>query len=159
MSEFEEGLEEGFKEQFNLPPETLWVIGRINKEIQERTKYGRRIETVQAAKAHILNWSNGLAAWYPYSWTVKKGSQVDLDANQILVYGNLKRINEIAKWLDPLPLYGASFEARTRGIYDPYTHWRAVSKEDNPSALPIILPLLILIGLPIVQHILGNFRK
>jgi len=87
------------------------TVRDINKLIKEKTQYG--VKTVTAEKSgYVLSWNNDSADWYP-SLKVKKGDDVRLDANQVLVYGiNLAELKKIVDYgqLEQLPLYGGSFE-------------------------------------------------
>lgn len=58
-----------------------------------------------------LKWED----WRP----AKVGDTHTLDANQILVYATAADIDAVVRWLEPLPLYSFSFEAKQRGIFDP----------------------------------------
>ena len=87
------------------------TVRDINKLIREKTSYGRKPVTAEK-NGYVLSWSNGSAEWYP-SQRVKKGETVNLDANQVLVYGiNLTELKKIVDYgqLEQLPLYGGSFE-------------------------------------------------
>lgn len=68
----------------------------------------------------------------------KPGDEVQLDANEIVAYGKRADIRAVVNWLEPLPLYGYSFEARERGIFDPagwlralFERWRAGESEEE----------------------------
>ena len=120
-----------------IPPHIQPVVSSMDAEIAKRVTYGMREETVKAANAWIASWSNAKARWSVWRWKpMKKGQAISLDANEILVYGKLKDLNEATKWAIPLPLYRASFEAKGRGIYDPETHVLGVlGRKETPPGL------------------------
>lgn len=86
----------------------------INNLIKFRTTYGVRKETA-TKRGYKLSWSNASARWNCY-YSVNKGEVVELDANQILVYGNKKNIEIVITELDPLPLYKNSYEYNNKAI-------------------------------------------
>jgi len=108
------------------PPEQLSTkVVDINSQIQRMRGYGRRTETVANRNAWVAEWSNGSADWWVYRSPTGHplvrptvGTTVSLDANQMLVYGTHADVTEALKWVDPLPLYGRSFEGRARGVQD-----------------------------------------
>jgi len=85
----------------------------INKLIAERTHYGVRIVTM-IKPATIMCWSNGSANWYTYHPDsishIKKGEEISLDANQIIVPFKRNEVLKIIEDVDQLPLYANSFE-------------------------------------------------
>ncbi len=123
-------LPEAFTKEFSLTPARLALIQYINKLISQRTKYGLREETVEKIPAYELVWSNAGANWYIWSLAYqRKGQLVKMDANHILVQGIRKaEIEAVLKWLNPLPLYSFSYEAKERGIYDPIGHLRMLAQ-------------------------------
>lgn len=101
------------------------LIQRINLMIDQRTHYGVRTEVAQA-RGHIIAWSNSAAEWWLYAQAEKKGSTIRLDANQVFVSGvSYYRLYNVLQYLNPLPLYAASFEAKERGSYRPDIHMQA----------------------------------
>lgn len=111
-------LPEAFLRAFSLTPERIALVQTINNQIRQRTKYGTRQEVVERAPGYVLTWSNGSAAWYT-SWARKRGETATLDANEVLVQGVKKAdLEAILRWLEPLPLYAYSYEAKERGFFD-----------------------------------------
>lgn len=82
--------------------------------VTKRTGYGLRVEKAPRAGCHKLAWSNAGRAWDVYASSYTRGTPVTLDANEILACGTLRDLNAIALALPPLPLYGFSYEGRTR---------------------------------------------
>ncbi len=112
---------------FALTPERIELVERVNEFIRQRTRYGVRKENVAKSPGYILHWSNASAEWYVYGGRYAKGEMVTLDANQVLVQGAKKSdLDPICRWLEPLPLYRHSFEARERGIFDSQGWLRAL---------------------------------
>lgn len=112
---------EAFLRAFKLTPSRIALAQRVNNLIRLRTKYGKRFETVESPPAYVLSWSNGSAAWWGPNYAyMKRGASVDIDANEVLVQGATKAdLKAILGYLEPLPLYAASFEAKERGFFDP----------------------------------------
>ena len=93
---------------------------RVNDLIRDRTYYGVR-EEVAERSGHKLIWSNGAGRWFVGHPGVKKGAEMELDANQVFVPGararDLKYLAE-SGMLESLPLYGGSYERREMGTPD-----------------------------------------
>jgi len=51
------------------------------------------------------------------------GDKVYLDASEIIIYSKKEDVNAILSYLEPLPLYAHSFEARERGFGTPPPPW------------------------------------
>jgi hypothetical protein len=94
-----------------LDDETNSIIKETNEKVSERTSYGRRNELAEH-NSMVLTYSNESRAWYPTA-KAKKGKTVDLDANMILLKETKDKVKlgHAASCLNPLPLYGLSFEA------------------------------------------------
>lgn len=143
-------IPEGFVKAFRPTPEQVELIQQVNDAIRKRTTYGVRIEVVKSIPVHELQWSNAGADWgriraWPVTpidprhikgeWGLYKrlerrarpGDEVELDANMILAYGRARDIDATLSYLEPLPLYKHSFEAKQRGFGTsppPWTkHW------------------------------------
>ena len=102
------------------------LIVTSNNIISEMTTYGvRQIEIVKQP-SYILSWSNASASWGVEYYTIHGNritetpynSTIVIDANQFVLQAPKKLILEVIPWLDPLPLYSGSFEAKERGIFD-----------------------------------------
>lgn len=127
-------LPEAFFRAFELTPERIALVQRINDQIRQRTAYGMRSQVVERVPAYRIQWSNGSAEWDIYYYAERRtGKVLELDADTILVQGVKKEdIEAVLRWLEPLPLYSFSYEARQRGIFDPlgwlralYQRWQA----------------------------------
>lgn len=94
-----------------LDDESKKIIEEINKKVEERTSYGRRKELAET-NSIILSWSNSSKSWNP-AGRAKKGEEVDLGANMILVKNikDITKLGHISSCLQELPLYKLSFEA------------------------------------------------
>lgn len=118
-----------------------------NSKIKERTKYGHRTELAEGPSV-VLNWSNHQQEWGPVphrvefndhgvthlEYYIPKGTEVDLDASQILVQAPKRVIKEGIQHLDPLPLYDASIESAERGQTHPVEaimNWVEGSSDEN----------------------------
>lgn len=96
----------------NLTQQDKEVIEDINSQISGRTSYGGRGELAQKGYATALYWSNGIAHWI-IGRRYKKGEEVTLDANEVLVQGvKPKDLDRFLCCLDELPLYHFSHEGR-----------------------------------------------
>ena len=100
------------------------ALDAASEQARQRTFYGLRPITLPAAPFFsILTWDNGAAEWYTdymtTEWAVRlawKGRrEISLDANQILIPYPPYVAARIAPWVEPLPLYHFSTEARGRG--------------------------------------------
>lgn len=92
----------------------------VNSEVRQRTSYGVRYEVAERP-GYTLTWSNGAARWFVWYPRVKKGREVMLDANMIFIPGATARdLNYLIEegLIEPLPLYGGSFERRRMGTPD-----------------------------------------
>ena len=93
------------------------LVRKVNALIGGRVQYGRRLE--EATQPSIpLSWSNHSQSWYIGGGTTKKGQQIKLDANQILVpkaWGTRSMLEAARSHLDELPLFSGSTEAWMRG--------------------------------------------
>jgi len=110
------------KEIEELTKEELEAFVEVNRQVGERTMYGIRKETVPEGEYAILTWSNGAGRWMVSGWLYrdrKTGDTVDLDANMLLVKYPQQQVEKFIAYLDPLPLYGLSTEARMRGEASP----------------------------------------
>ncbi len=88
-------------------------VKSINNKIKERTSYGRRDEKA-TTPSMVISWSNESTSWYA-SKRVKKGENVNLDANQLLIKTIPMRQLELALGcLETLPLYGNAFESKSK---------------------------------------------
>lgn len=99
--------------------EAKMAVAQLNKEVAQRIGYGVR-PYVAPSNGHVLAWSNAAERWIVYSHEYKKGDEVKevaggLDANMIFAPYEDEFLRRIVHLLDPLPLYGASFEAKQRG--------------------------------------------
>ena len=121
---------------FGLGDIEIVAIADINTEIAKLVSYGVREMPLGDVPNYRLNWSNGGSRWWVYPNTEEKRhsenisrvnkvrENIRLDANELLVSGISKEvIDRVLPWLDPLPLYAASMEARERGIYDDNVHF------------------------------------
>jgi len=143
-------LPEAFVKAFELTPERIQLVQRLNDEVRGRTKYGTREEALPGPvrEVWVLTWSNASAEWfvsghpfyyryapgdpeagvvgYIFRHPVRMGEIVVLDANQIMVRGRRRELERVVRWLEPLPLYKFSFEAKGRGIFDPWGWLKAL---------------------------------
>jgi hypothetical protein len=108
----------------NLEKGELEAYVEVNKNIENMTSYGGRNELIECNKPVMVYWSNSTANWnvgHPDSyWTKgkKKGDEVHLDANQMIVCYPYRTMKKIAPCLKQLPLYYCSTEAKKRGEVD-----------------------------------------
>lgn len=115
------------EDEMDITPEDQELITHINAEIAKLTNLGRRTEIVHSRNAHIIEWSNGSAEWWVYrSGQYGSGSliinrELNLDANQVLIYVPLYKLDKILQWLNPLPLYEGSYEYKK--LKDQYGFW------------------------------------
>ncbi len=121
-----EAMERGWLEQEQNPdapgaydPE---LVDRINANIDRLVSYGMRTEIATGYPSYVLSWSNASARWGIYARIHKKGEQVRLDANQILVQAARPAIEEALPLLHMLPLFSLSYE---------YTHRPPTLEEDD----------------------------
>jgi len=84
------------------------------QKVRSRKSYGIREEVAKYPGIRII-WSNSAAEWYPAYYMTKRGENIRLDANELLIYTDKKTATEWCKTLPPLPLYGSSFEAAWLG--------------------------------------------
>lgn len=103
----------------DLTKEDLIAIEAVDKEIAKRTYYGIRTEVAKRPSV-IISWSNGSASWDVYPGRIEPGTEVQLDANQVLAPYSWARMNRICDFLIEHPLYRASTEARDRGVSSPW---------------------------------------
>ena len=126
MSGHDEQFRDTIQTAFGLGDIEIVAIHDINKEIAKLVGYGLRDVPLGTAPNYRIHWSNGGARWwmYPNPLTKKETPVVKLDANELLVSGFRRSVvQRIVQWLNPLPLYAASFEARERGVYDNDIHF------------------------------------
>ncbi len=127
-------LPDAFMRAFSLTPERIALVPKVNDMIRRRTRYGTREETVTSKKAWRISWYNGSADWDMQYGARKHGEVVVLDANQVLVKDvDGRDLRAILRWLEPLPLYAASFEAKTRDFFDPMRWLDAAAKSVRKS--------------------------
>ena len=88
----------------------------INNQIESRTTYGVREETVTEMPVNMIRWSNAQEGWYIVKSNLFIGDIVQLDANELLVPYTSLVINRIREELLPLPLFTHSFESVYGGI-------------------------------------------
>lgn len=82
------------------------------QDVLARTQFGTRTETA-LEPGWVVSWSNGNRNWGRFmTRPVKRGQQVSLDANQIIVYAKAREADRIASHLPAPPIDAASFEAR-----------------------------------------------
>lgn len=119
---------------------------QIDDMIRKRTSYGTREEPLPGpvSRVWVLSWSNGSASWgvaghpiwykyepghpeakygYLYRHPTKIGDLAMLDANQVMVMARKGDILAILDYLEPLPLYAFSTEARIGGFGKPPPPW------------------------------------
>lgn len=83
-------------------------------DVLARTQYGTRTEVARRA-GWRADWSNASRSWHVWR-QVRKGEQLELDANCIVIYSKAKRdAARIAAHLPALPLDSLSHEAKERG--------------------------------------------
>ena len=114
----------------SCPPELWDKVKVINELIATLTVYGRHEVEPVGRSAYRLMWSNASSQWYMDQYTNYASDKMvySFDANELLVSGIGKKwINLALPWLNPLPLYAASFEAKTRGIYNPIVHIHGIA--------------------------------
>ena len=97
------------------------IIGAINTEIFQRTRYGTGTESsagIPRSRVVSLVWANGSESWYcSRPWEVHPDT-IQLDANEVLVLGlESKQIEPLLPFLKELPLFRGSFEAKERGKF------------------------------------------
>ena len=135
-------LPEAFLRAFELTPERIELVQKLNNEVRKRTTYGTREEPLPGpvSGVWVLSWSNGSAEWYvsghPFYYKhapsspeagemgyitrrpSRAGDIVVLDSNQFMVRAKKSDLLKVVRWLEPLPLYRFSFEAKGRGFFD-----------------------------------------
>ena len=94
------------------------LIVTSNNIISEMTTYGLRQVEIVKQPSYILSWSNASASWGVQYYKIPHNGTIVIDANQFVLQAPKKLILEVIPWLDPLPLYSGSFEAKERGIFD-----------------------------------------
>ena len=104
----------------DLTHKDLSAVDVTDKEIMKRTGYGVRREVAKEPSTRIV-WSNAGAHWIVYLNRIEPGTEVELDANEIMVPFSPARMERIADFLVELPLYAASIEAKMRGAETPWT--------------------------------------
>ena len=110
---------------FGLGDTEIVAIADINTEISKLVSYGLREVKLGESPNFRLNWSNGLSRWWAYPDVISEDKEtIRLDANALAVAVVSKEVlDRVLPWLDPLPLYAASLEAKERGIYDDNVHF------------------------------------
>lgn len=101
-----------------LNEEDTKIIKSLNAEISKRKYYGIREETAPAP-GYIIGWSNADAIWHIYSGYRRKGEKLRLDANLVFASYSRDKLERVTPYLNQLPLYVYSTEAKERG--EPYT--------------------------------------
>ena len=103
----------------DLTKEDLRAVTVTDERITERTGYGVRSEIAEEPSTEI-SWSNGGACWVVYPRRIEPGTEVELDANEIIVPYSPVRMDRIVDFLIELPLYRLSTEAGLRGVETPW---------------------------------------
>lgn len=85
------------------------TIEELSEKIKTLTKYGLRKEEVKE-NGYIFTWSNAAKSWWMSHVLKKKGSVVELDANQFIGYLTKEEGENLVGNLPELPLYKNSFE-------------------------------------------------
>ena len=124
-----------YEERFEDRPELLDLILDTNARISRLVRYGVREVVLADPPAWKIYWSNGSEKWFripvrdkraPHL-TWKAGETVKADANELIVYAAARSVDAILPYLNWLPLYGYSTEARQGGFGEappPWTmHW------------------------------------
>ena len=97
-----------------VDPDVYAAALNINAQIATMTAYGVRTLDPSDVGTVRLVWSNAAAAWYA---TANSKTNDRFDANEISVKGvRIGSVRAALSYLDPLPLYGNSFEGRMRGV-------------------------------------------
>jgi len=107
------------------------LVDRINAGIDRLTSLGLRTEIATGYPSYTLHWSNAGAIWHIFYRVHKKGDQVRLDANQLLVQASRPAIEEAMPLLHMLPLYGDSFERHWDWKTHPPTLRPPTQEEDD----------------------------
>ena len=151
-----------YEERFENDPELLDLILDTNERISRLVRYGVRDVVLASKPASKIVWSNGGEKWgqtsvrpvtgprmlqdimesfgEPRGEEVKEaqaGETIKVDANELIVYAPERSIDAILPYLNWLPLYSYSTEARfERGIGEappPWTmHWTWTDPEGGP---------------------------
>ena len=110
---------------FGLGDTEIVALADIITEISKLVSYGLREVKLGESPNFRLNWSNGLSRWWAYPDVISEDKEtIRLDANELAVSVVSKEVlDRVLPWLDPLPLYAASLEAKERGIYDDNVHF------------------------------------
>lgn len=96
----------------SLTDEDIEIMLDINNEIEKIQFYGHHNELVESGRSTVLKWSNSCECWnVSYFRELKKGNEITLDANEILVSYPKSKVNKYLCLLNELPLYKYSFEA------------------------------------------------
>ena len=149
-----------YLERFEDDPELLDLILDTNERISRLVRYGVRDVVLASKPAWKIVWSNGGEKWnltpvrpirrdrmiqevmerfsepYVEVKEAQVGETIKVDANELIVYAPERSIDAILPYLNWLPLYGYSTEARESGIGEappPWTmHWTWTDPEGGP---------------------------
>lgn len=89
------------------------AIETADEMIKKRTYYGMRTERASKPSV-ILTWSNGGRQWLVSRNRIEQGTDISLDANEILVPFSPVRMDRVQPCVIDLPLYFGSLEAWAR---------------------------------------------
>jgi hypothetical protein len=139
----------------NFTDKEFYALKDANERIKALTSYGLRNQMIESNSSCCLSWSNGAARWFhgpgclsvpkrdasgdiiregggnegwPLFRRLRKGEDVNQDANQVVVPYPCKTVVKLLPFLEPLPLYGLSAEAKERGLVDPGSATKAWAK-------------------------------
>ena len=114
------------EEQLGLTGDVIEAIEAINEDIATLTVYGVRVVGVTRRPSYLLSWSNAGSNWSMRPAQLSRG-EFRIQPNQLIVGGVKKALlSKTLKWLDPLPLYEGSFAAKERGIFNPWSWYKAI---------------------------------
>ena len=110
----------------SLNQKELRAFVDTNREVEKRKSYGMRTEQVEKDDSTFLFWSNGSRRWFAadpdsfWAKDIKKGNEIRLDANHVLVPYPYRTVKKFVHCLKTLPLYYCSTEAKQRGEVDSF---------------------------------------
>jgi len=110
-----------FRERMeSLNTEELNAIVKCNRLIDRLNAYGIRKQRVPSDHSLItqMSWSNGGECWFATKITIFNiisETEVQLDANEFIAPYPLEIMKNITFFLNPLPLFKLSIEAKNRG--------------------------------------------
>lgn len=99
----------------SLSNEEILMVEEINREIERQSqRFGSHRELAESSRSSILLWSNAAQFWGIIHRPIKKGEEITLDANVVLVPFSRSKVQKVICLLNESPLFRFSFEAGTK---------------------------------------------